>query len=206
MTVIGLRMAPGGAAVKESSRPICVGCGTQFPVGGNEAGCPICSDVRLAPAPGGSGWVTGRELAGSHEPRIELLEPGLLGIGIEPTFAQGQRALLADGVLWDCIPLLTAEIEQAVRTFCGLRAIAVSHPHAYGAMIDWAERFDVPVLIHEDDRSFVPEPSPRIEFWRGDRYRLSETVELLRLGGHFPGASVCLWGSRAAGRGVLFGS
>ena len=43
---------------------------------------------------------------------------GLLGIGVEPGFAIGQRALVireGDGcVLWDCIPLATTE---AIRRF-----------------------------------------------------------------------------------------
>ena len=43
------------------------------------------------------------ELARTQENRVEQVEPGLHGIGTQPGFATGQRALVADGVLWDCI-------------------------------------------------------------------------------------------------------
>jgi glyoxylase-like metal-dependent hydrolase (beta-lactamase superfamily II) len=130
------------------------------------------------------------QLAAGHKNRIEELEHGLQGIGSTPSFAIGQRALLADGVLWDCVTLLDDETAERVGQ---LDAIAISHPHYYAAMIEWAERFDAVVLLHEADREHVMRPSERIEFWTGERRRIGATHELVRLGGHFAGGTVCLW-------------
>jgi len=135
--------------------------------------------------------------------RIEETDPGPRGSGIAPAFAIGQRALLAAGVLWDCVPLVNDEIERAVTAAGGIETIAVSHPHFYTGMVEWAERFDAKILLHEADREFVMRPSPRIEHWRGERHRLSDGVELIRVGGHFPGATVMHWSGGGEGRGAL---
>src|SRR6266571_3651646 len=143
------------------------------------------------------------ELAREHHNRIELLEAGLHGIGTEPSFAIGQRALLVDGLLWDCITLLDEATVAAVRAAGGIGTIAISHPHYYSAMVEWAERFDARVLLHEADREWVMRPSDRIEFWSGERKEISTELELVRLGGHFEGGTVCVLRSGVDGRGAL---
>ncbi len=116
--------------------------------------------------------------------------PGLLGIGCEPDFAIGQRALVADGVLWDCQALLTEEIVERVGS---LDAIAISHCHYYSTMVEWAHAFDCPVYVHADDREWVMRPDPAIEFWQGEQLELKPGLTLLRLGGHFAGGQVLHW-------------
>lgn len=96
-------------------------------------------------------------------------------------------------MLWDCVSLLDDATAAAVERLGGLETIAISHPHYYAAMVDWAERFDARILLHEADRAHVMRPSPRIEHWAGERCAASETVELVRLGGHFAGGTVALW-------------
>ena len=183
---------------------LCVTCGTQFPpAAAPPPACPICLDERQYVGHDGQRWTSPAALAAGHRNRVEELEPGLVGIGTEPTFAIGQRALLVDGLLWDCVSLLDDATAEAVAARGGLRAIAISHPHYYSAMVDWAERFEVPVLLHADDAEHVMRPSPRIEPWSGERRPLWDGLELVRLGGHFAGATVCLWPAGAGGRGAL---
>ena len=81
--------------------------------------------------------------------------------------------------------------------------IAISHPHYYTGMVDWADAFDARILLHEADREWIMQSSPRIELWSGERLRLDDDHELIRLGGHFEGATVCLWRGGADGRGAL---
>ena len=143
------------------------------------------------------------QLAEAHRVRVEEVEPGLTGLGVDPAFAIGQRALLGGGLLWDCISLLDDESARAVEAAGGLHTIAISHPHYYASMVSWAERFDARVLLHEADREHVMRPSDRIELWSGERYPLDDERELIRLGGHFDGGTVCLWRAGADGRGAL---
>ena len=134
-------------------------------------------------------------------------EPGLTGIGTEPSFAIGQRALLVEApggnVLWDCITLLDDEIEAAVRARGGLSAIAISHPHYYSSMVEWAHAFDAPVYLHAADREWVMRPDDALVLWEGDARELAPGITLLRLGGHFEGGTVLHWAAGQAGRGAL---
>jgi hypothetical protein len=172
----------------------CATCAAQFPPSESPpSACPICRDERQYVGHGGQRFVTPDELGAAHAARIEEVEPGLLGIGTEPPFAIGQRALLAGRLLWDCIPLVDDAIAAAVAGHGGVDVIAVSHPHYYSGIVEWADRFDARILLHAADRQWVTRSSPRIEFWEGDRLRVSDEAELVRLGGHFPGGSVCLW-------------
>jgi hypothetical protein len=183
---------------------ICVTCGAQFPPASEPpASCPICMDERQYIGHDGQRWTTLAKLLDTHRARVEEIEPGLLGIGMEPAFAIGQRALLTTGVLWDCVPLVNDEIARAVAGAGGIETIAISHPHFYTGMVEWAERFDAHILLHEADREFVMRPSPRVEHWSGERHRISDQLELIRVGGHFPGATVMHWSGGAGGRGAV---
>ena len=183
---------------------VCVTCGTQYPPARRPPPeCPICLDERQYVGHDGQRFTTVAELARDHRNRIEELEPGLVGIGTEPAFAIGQRALRVDGLLWDCITLVDAPTVAAVRAAGGVDTIAISHPHYYASMVEWAEQLDARVLLHEADRRWVVRPSPRIEFWSGERLTAGDGIELVRLGGHFEGGTVCLWRGGAGGRGAL---
>jgi hypothetical protein len=183
---------------------ICVTCGTQYPpAAAPPAGCPICLDERQYVGHAGQRWTTMAALAADHRNRACEVEPGLVGIGTEPAFAIGQRALLVGGLMWDCISLVDGETAAAARAAGGVHTIAISHPHYYSGMVAWAEELDARVLLHEADRRWVMRPDPRVEFWSGERVAVGDGLELHRLGGHFDGGTVCLWRDGAGGRGAL---
>lgn len=186
----------------------CETCGAQFPSrDATPDSCPNCEDERQFVGWSGQTFLAREELARKH--RLVVRDDlGLTGIGIEPSFAIGQRALLVpdgDGcVMWDCIPLATDEAVQYVAALGGLKAIAISHPHYYGALADWSDAFGgVPVYLHADDRAFVTRPHPAIVHWTGDTHRISDDVLLLRTGGHFAGATVLHCARGADGKGAL---
>src|SRR5512134_2219595 len=67
---------------------ICVTCGTQYPESTHPpAHCPICEDERQYVNPNGQSWTTLAELRQTHANVFRPQEPGLTGIGTEPTFA-----------------------------------------------------------------------------------------------------------------------
>ena len=124
-----------------------------------------------------------------------------------PAFAIGQRALLlqtpAGNFLWDCISLLDSATVQIVKALGGLSGIAISHPHYYATMVEWAHAFNAPVHLHAGDRQWVMRPDPSIKFWDGDTLSLGEGVTLIRCGGHFAGGTVLHWAQGGNGRGSL---
>jgi len=188
---------------------ICVTCGTQFPPSERTpAACPICQDERQYVGREGQRWTTLDQITadGFHNSVAEL-EPGLVEIHTAPKFAIGQRALLLEtgggNVLWDCVSLLDGPTADAARARGGSAAIAISHPHYYTTMVEWAERFDARILLHEADRRWVMRESDRVTFWGGETYPLMDGVTLVRLGGHFDGGTVLHWRDGAGGKGAL---
>ena len=188
---------------------ICVTCGTQFPASENPpSGCPICLDARQYIGHNGQQWTTLEDMRQQEFHNVvKEHEPGLIGIGTEPKFAIGQRALLvqtAEGnILWDCITSLDEQTVSEIEQRGGLKAITISHAHYYSAMADWAERFDVPIYLHEFNRPWVMRPDERIQFWSGDVLKLTGDTTVIRLGGHFTGSTVLHWEAGANGQGVL---
>jgi glyoxylase-like metal-dependent hydrolase (beta-lactamase superfamily II) len=188
---------------------LCVTCGSQFaPTPQPPPCCPVCDDERQYVPPGGQQWTTLDELRNGHRNALRPQEPGLTGIGTEPAFAIGQRALLVQApggnVLWECVSLIDDATVAAVKALGGLSAIAISHPHYYSSMVEWSRAFGgAPVYLHAADRRWVMRPDPAIVFWDGEARRLGEGLMLLRCGGHFEGGTVLHWAAGAGGRGAL---
>ncbi|HEY5877317.1 MAG TPA: MBL fold metallo-hydrolase [Nakamurella sp.] len=188
--------------------PLCLTCGVQYELGPDPQRCPICEDDRQYVPPTGQRWTSvDRLAAGGFRNRFAPEEYGLAGIGTEPRFAIGQRALLVPGpggnLLWDCVALLDDETVAAVRDRGGIAAIAISHPHYYSSMIAWSEAFGgVPVFIHERDRQWV-QRTGNVEFWSGDTVDALPGRTLYRAGIHFAGGTIMHWPAGADGRGAL---
>jgi glyoxylase-like metal-dependent hydrolase (beta-lactamase superfamily II) len=182
---------------------VCKACGTQFAPSDEPPGaCAICEDARqYVPHDEGQVWLTWDDVRAGRRADIRD-DHGILGIGCDPGFAIGQRALLvkstAGNVLWDCITYLDDEIVERIAAEGGLAAIAISHPHYYSAMIEWAHAFACPILIHEAERKWVMRPDPSVQFWSGETHSLGGGVTLIRCGGHYEGAQVLHWREQRA--------
>jgi glyoxylase-like metal-dependent hydrolase (beta-lactamase superfamily II) len=191
--------------------PICATCGVQYgPDGFDPEHCRICDDERQYVGWEGQRWTTLAELRSDHTIRIQLEGPGIWGVGIEPSFAIGQRALLVAGpddgakVLWDCTSLVDDTALEFIEQRGGLDAIAVSHPHFYGAVVDWSRALGgVPVFIHEADRDWIARPDPCIELWSGDTVEIAPGLTLVNCGIHFDGGTVLHWAGADGGAGAI---
>jgi glyoxylase-like metal-dependent hydrolase (beta-lactamase superfamily II) len=188
---------------------ICVTCGVQY---GESAlpptQCAVCEDERQYVGWEGQRWTTLRELQATHRNRLDVEGPELISLLTEPKFAIGQRALhlrtSSGHVLWDCITLLDDRSVAAIQALGGVSAIAVSHPHYYASMVEWSRALgDVPIYLHAADGEWVMRPHPAIVFWHGETHQLAPGLTLVRLGGHFPGATVLHWAGGAQGKGAL---
>ena len=182
--------------------PICRTCGVQY--AGPREDCPVCLDERQYVGWDGQRWTTLAALtAAGHRGRVAAEGPGVTGVGTDPAFAIGQRALLiqhpAGNVLWDMITYIDDDLVTQVRELGGISAIAISHPHYYGTMIEWAHAFDAPVYIHAADRDWVGRPDPAVVFWAGDTREIADGLTLINVGVHFDGGQVL---HRAGGTGA----
>jgi len=59
------------------------------------------------------------------------------------------------------------------------------------------------VYLHAADGEWVMRQHPALVFWHGETHQLAPGLTLLRLGGHFPGATVLHWSGGAQGKGAL---
>jgi hypothetical protein len=191
---------------------ICTACGTQYtPSSVAPRQCAICEEERQYVPPRGQTWTTLGALAAGHFNSYRQYEPGVIGIGTQPSFAIGQRALLvctpSGNVLWDCIAMLDPATITLINGLGGLKAIGISHPHFYTTMVEWSRAFGgVPIHLHADDHRWIMRPDPSIQLWNGETLELLPDVTLIRCGGHFPGGTVLHWAEGAGGRGVLCSS
>jgi hypothetical protein len=187
---------------------ICTACGTQYPASEKPpAQCTICEEERQYVPITGQGWTTLESLQVRHRNSFHQHEPGVTGIGTEPHFAIGQRAVLIEtpngNVLWDCIAFLDDATIAMIKARGGLKAIAISHPHFYTANGEWSRTFGAPVYLHAADRNWVLNPHAGIKYWDGDTHDLMPGVTLIRCGGHFPGAAVLHYANGAGGKGIV---
>ena len=189
---------------------VCRTCGVQHPPSASPpASCRICSDARQYVPPEGQAWTQRAELrAAGQGYDIRELEPGLTGLRCLPQLGIGPVGYLiqspAGNVLWDCPSFVDDQVVGEITARGGLAAISASHPHFYGAMVDWSEAFsDAPILLPVADREWVQYPDSRISFW--DRSaELVPGLTAVRCGGHFEGSSVLHWPAGSEGRGALF--
>ena len=188
---------------------ICVTCGTQFAASAKPpVHCPICEDERQYVGWNGQQWKAPSELRLGHKNAFTAEEPGLTSIHTRPDFAIAQRAFVVEtpegNLLWDCLSLIDDATIREIRARGGLRAIAISHPHYYTAMIDWSEAFEgAPIYLHDADRGWVQRSDGHIEFWRGARKSLLGGLTLVHCAGHFDGFQVLHWPAGARRRGAL---
>ena len=188
---------------------ICVTCGHQYEETQEPPSqCLICEDERQYVNLEGQSWTTNNKLGQDHSNIVKSLEPGLNGVATDPKFAIGQRALLIQtpngNVLWDCVSLIDDATVEQIEALGGISALALSHPHMFGSMVEWSHAFgDAPIYLHTDLKPWVQRPNPVIEYWDAETHELNEGLTLHRCGGHFEGSTVMLWPEGADGRGVL---
>lgn len=184
---------------------LCNACGTSYEeLNAEITRCKICEDERQYIPVTGQKWTELNAFCASHTNKWKQHEENLFSIKTVPGFAINQRAFLLKGpqgnVLWDCIANLDDATKALVASLGGISAIAISHPHYYTTMQDWAEAFNAPIYLHASDSEWIMRHSPAIQLWKGDELELMPSVKLLRLGGHFAGGCVLHW---SRGEGIL---
>jgi glyoxylase-like metal-dependent hydrolase (beta-lactamase superfamily II) len=188
---------------------ICTTCGVQYEESpAPPESCVICSEERQYIGWKGQQWITMDDLALDHHTRVEPEGAGLTGIGIEPSFAIGQRALhvrtTGGGFVWDCTSLVDDAAVERVGSLGGARAMAISHPHFYSSMVEWSHALGgIPIYLHEADRAWVMRDDQAIVYWGGSSLEIEPGLTLIHCGGHFAGSTVLHWAGGADGLGAL---
>jgi glyoxylase-like metal-dependent hydrolase (beta-lactamase superfamily II) len=170
--------------------------------------CDLCADERQWLPASGQRWTTMEELrANGYATEVRVVEPGLHGIGVDPGVGVGQRGLLVStpegNLLWDPPPFLDEHAIAAVCDAGGLRAVSSSHPHMYGAIMDWSAEFDAEIVLPQADQQWLRRHDRPVTTWSGMHEPLPG-VTLVQCGGHFPGSAALHWADTEDGAGALF--
>lgn len=200
------------------SLTLCATCGVEH--ASRPEVCAICADERQWVPVDGQRWTTLDELAAAGA-SVEFteLEPSLWGLqvaGVAVGIGQQSKLLVTPegALLWDPLPYVDNAAAERVRLLAadaGVVAIVASHPHMFGAQLEWSRLLSppadsggaaVPVLVSRADLDWVARPGRALEAWDGDR-EILPGVMLSQPGGHFPGSAVVHWAGGAGGRGVL---
>ena len=56
-------------------------------------------------------------------------------------------------MLWDCVATLDAATVTAIKGLGGIQAIAISHPHFYTTMVEWARAFGAHIHLNAADKA-----------------------------------------------------
>ncbi|KAA9153830.1 hydrolase [Microbacterium lushaniae] len=173
--------------------------------------CAICADERQWVPAGGQRWLTLDEMTeAGYQTAITELEPDLWGIRSSPAAGIGQLSKLVrtEGgcLLFDPLGFIDEAAVRSILDIGPVVAIVASHPHMYGVQLEWSRMLGgVPVLVAENDRSWLARPGGAIRFWSDD-IEILPGVTLTQPGGHFPGSAVAHWAAGAEGRGALLSS
>lgn len=189
---------------------ICTTCGTQTDcLAEPPEKCFICNEERQYMNPSGQQWTTLEQMVISKKfkNKIKEEEKGLYSVNTEPEVGIGQTAYIVQSnsysLLWDCITYIDQTTVNTIKQIGGIDAIALSHPHYYSSQVEWAELFDIPIYIHEDDKEWVSRQSDKIIFWTGEQLELAKGLTLHRVGGHFKGGTILEWNEGNHQKGIL---
>jgi hypothetical protein len=164
----------------------------------------LVQEPRQFVPPSGQSWTTLEKLQATHKNQFKQddKDSRIWSIFSTPQVAIGQRAIFiqteAGNVLWDCISLLDQETIDFINSRGGLAAIAISHPHFYSTHLEWAREFDCPVYLAHEDQEWLnrEDTEGRRIFVEGETKTILPGVNLVKLGGHFPGSSVLHWNDK----------
>lgn len=189
---------------------ICKTCGVQYENSIEKPKkCKICGEERQYISVNGQTWTTLETMIkdGTYKNTISFEEEGLYSINTSPNFGIGQTAYFIQNknfnLLWDCISYIDEITIKEIEDLGGIDAIALSHPHYYSSQVEWAEAFNAPIYIHEDDKEWVTRPSERIVFWTGESLELEEGIIIQRVGGHYKGGTILEWKNGSNKNGIL---
>lgn len=188
---------------------ICTTCGVQYAETDNPPEhCLICEDERQYVNANGQQWTTLADLQQNHRNVFSDVEANMVRISTEPSVAIGQTPYLIStsegNILWECNSYIDEATVAEIEKRGGLKAIAISHPHFYDAMVEWSNAFGgIPIYLHEANRKWVMRPDDVVHFWDGETFDMGGGATIIRVGGHFTGSSVLHWADGADGKGVL---
>ena len=154
--------------------------------------CPICSDVRNDLPEDGWDFRTPADLAPRLTHHRREVVPGIWEFWSTPRFgldSHGWLLLEPDGnVAFEAAPFYDQTSLDAITDLGGIRTLAASHPHGYGALWQLQQHFSPTLLIQKEDLQWTK--AFRVNQPWDERHEILPGLVLHHTGGHYEGHAV----------------
>ncbi len=154
--------------------------------------CPVCADVRNDLPADGWDFVTPAALAARLQGHVREAIPGVWEYWSTPRFgldSHGWLLTYPDGnVGFEAAPHYDERQLDHIAQLGGLRVLAASHPHGYGALYQLQDRFAPDLLIQKADLPWTK--AMRVTHPYDETHEIRPGLTLHHTGGHYEGHAV----------------
>ncbi len=151
--------------------------------------CPNCTDVRNALPQEDFTYLPIGEAPGQFSTQWQETLPGLWEFWTTPQLGLGSHGWLLQrdegNIAFEAAPFYDEASRRQLAVLGGIRVLAASHPHGYGALWQLQKFFDPELIIHKDDLKYTK--AFRVNHPIDDFHAIGAEHEMLRLGGHYEG-------------------
>ena len=155
--------------------------------------CPVCSDVRNDLPDDGWDFRTPAQVEAALTWNWREVTPGIHEFWTTPRFgldSHGWLLTYPDGnVAFEAAPYYSEAALAEIERLGGIRILAASHPHGYGALYQLQERFKPEaLLIQRDDLNWTK--AFRVTWPYDESFVIRPGLTLHHTGGHYDGHAV----------------
>ena len=151
--------------------------------------CQNCMDVRNALPEEDFTYIHLERARSNYKTYWQEPLPGLWEFWTEPQLGLGSHGWLilseAGNIAFEAAPWYSADALAKIEDLGGIKTLAASHPHGYGALWQLQKHFSPTLIIHKDDLEHTKAfqvNQPMDDFQRLDARRVMQ-----RMGGHYDG-------------------
>lgn len=152
--------------------------------------CPVCSDARNDLPADGWHFQSEAEVAATHTGSWKQYAPGLWGFKTHPNLGLAGTGWLiireGGNIAFEAAPYYTPDMIAQIRLLGGIRYLAASHAHGYGALFQLQRDLEPELLmIQKDDLVMTKAMNVTTPF--DDVYEFAPGYTLHHVGGHYAG-------------------
>ena len=171
----------------------CANCGHWQRYFASPPDCPVCTDTRNDLPEDGWDFRTESDVAAILTGSWRPLPRDVVAFSTRPRFGlDGTGWLLLHpkgNVAFEAAPYYTAEMLAEIRRLGGIRVLAASHVHGYGALWQLQQAFAPEIVAIQREDLWLTKAF-RVTWPYDDRLDLPGGQILLRVGGHYEGQAV----------------